>query len=46
VHYGTATEIRAHRETVLDAAHARNPERFSKRLRCVERWQDRGMLDR
>jgi hypothetical protein len=30
VHYGTATEIRANRAVVLDAAHARNPERFSK----------------
>jgi putative transposase len=30
VHYGTATDIRAHRQVVLAAAHARNPERFSK----------------
>lgn len=29
VHYGTAVEIRAHRAVVLDAAHARHPERFS-----------------
>jgi putative transposase len=29
VHYGTAAEIRANRAIVLDAAHARNPERFS-----------------
>jgi putative transposase len=28
VHYGTAVEIRAHRAVVLDAAHARHPERF------------------
>jgi len=30
VHYGTAAEIRTNRAVVLDAAHARNPERFSK----------------
>jgi putative transposase len=30
VHYGTATAIRAHRAVVLDAANARNPERFSQ----------------
>jgi putative transposase len=30
VHYGTATDVRAHRQVVLDAAHTRNPERFSK----------------
>lgn len=30
VHYGTAADIRAHRQVVLDAARARNPERFSK----------------
>ena len=30
VHYGTAADVRAHRQVVLDAAHARNPERFSK----------------
>jgi putative transposase len=29
VHYGTAAGIRANRAVVLDAAHARNPERFS-----------------
>jgi putative transposase len=29
VHYGTATAIRANRAVVLQAAHARNPERFS-----------------
>jgi putative transposase len=28
VHYGTAAGIRAHRAVVLDAAYARNPERF------------------
>jgi putative transposase len=30
VHYGTAADIRANRQVVLDAAHTRNPERFSK----------------
>jgi putative transposase len=30
VHYGTAAEIRTNRAVVLDAAHTRNPERFSK----------------
>ncbi len=30
VHYDTATAIRAHRALVLQAAHARNPERFSR----------------
>jgi putative transposase len=30
VHYGTAPGIRAHRAVVLQAAHARNPERFSR----------------
>jgi putative transposase len=30
VHYGTAAGIRAHRAVVLDAAYARNPERFSR----------------
>jgi putative transposase len=30
VHYGTAADVRAHRQVVLDTAHARNPERFSK----------------
>jgi putative transposase len=29
VHYGTAADIRANRTVVLEAAHARNPERFS-----------------
>jgi putative transposase len=29
VHYGTATQIRAHRALVLHAAHTRHPERFS-----------------
>ena len=28
VHYGTATEIRAHRAATLDAAYAANPDRF------------------
>lgn len=31
VHYGTATEIRAQRAVVLDAAYAANPNRFSRR---------------
>jgi putative transposase len=30
VHYGTAAGIRARRAVVLDAAYARNPERFSR----------------
>lgn len=29
VHYGTATQIRANRAVVLQAAHARNPERLN-----------------
>jgi putative transposase len=31
VHYGTATEIRAHRANTLDAAYAANPDRFRGR---------------
>lgn len=31
VHYGTAHEIRGHRQVTLDAAHAANPERFTRR---------------
>ena len=31
VHYGTATEIRAHRGATLDAAYAANPARFNHR---------------
>jgi putative transposase len=31
VHFGTAAEVRAHRQHTLDRAHARHPERFSRR---------------
>ncbi len=31
VHFGTATDIRARRQTTLDHAHAHHPERFSRR---------------
>jgi len=31
VHYGTVTEIRAHRAVTLDAAYAANPTRFTRR---------------
>lgn len=31
VHHGTATEIRAHRQATLDAAHAAHPHRFGNR---------------
>ena len=31
VHHGTATEIRAQRQTTLDAAHSAHPERFGHR---------------
>ena len=31
VHYGTAAEIRAQRAATLDAAHAANPTRFTRR---------------
>jgi|SRR5690625_4113350 len=31
VHFGTATDIQARRQHVLDAAHAAHPERFSRR---------------
>ena len=31
VHHGTATEIRAQRQHILDAAHAAHPERFGNR---------------
>jgi len=31
VHYGTATEIRAQRQTTLDAAYKAQPDRFSRR---------------
>jgi transposase InsO family protein len=31
VHFGTATEVRARRQTTLDRAHAQHPERFSRR---------------
>ena len=33
VHFGTAAEVRAHRQHTLDRAHARHPERFSRRPR-------------
>jgi putative transposase len=31
VHFGTAAEVRARRQTTLDRAHAQHPERFSRR---------------
>jgi putative transposase len=31
VHFGTATEVRTHRQHTLDRAHAQHPERFSRR---------------
>jgi len=31
VHFGTAAEVRARRQNTLDRAHARHPERFSRR---------------
>lgn len=31
VHFGTATEVRARRQTTLDRAHAQHPERFTRR---------------
>jgi putative transposase len=31
VHFGTATDIRTHRQHTLDRAHAQHPERFSRR---------------
>ena len=31
VHFGTATEVRAHRQPTLDRAHAQHPERFTRR---------------
>lgn len=30
VHYGTAAEVHAHRQTTLDAAHAKHPHRFAR----------------
>lgn len=33
VHFGTATEVQARRQTTLDRAHAHHPERFSRRPR-------------
>jgi putative transposase len=31
VHFGTAADIRARRQTTLDRAHAQHPERFNHR---------------
>jgi putative transposase len=31
VHFGTATEVRTHRQRTLDRAHAQHPERFNRR---------------
>jgi putative transposase len=33
VHFGTATQVRTHRQRTLDRAHAHHPERFSRRPR-------------
>jgi putative transposase len=33
VHFGTVTEVRSRRQLTLDRAHARHPERFSRRPR-------------
>jgi putative transposase len=34
VHFGTAEQIRAHRQTTLDQAYATHPDRFTRRPRA------------